>query len=98
MQNTRSLEPNILQNLGRIIIPQESPAVLVQHIKNQGGQLKSNALREVNAQFIFDGFDKMHVKTVTQPGVTQTPKNCLEFTFFRGDQENSFYLQNRKID
>ena len=41
---------------------------------------------------------KMHVKTVTQPGVTQTPKNCLEFTFFRGDQENSFYLQNRKID
>ena len=31
----------------------------------------------------------MNVEIVTQPGVTQTPKNCLEFTFFRGDQENS---------
>ena len=40
----------------------------------------------------------MHVEIVTQPGLTQTPKNRLEFTFFRGDQENSFYSQNRKID
>ena len=41
---------------------------------------------------------KMHVEIVTQPGVIQTPKNCLELTFLSGDQENSFYLQNRKID
>ena len=29
----------------------------------------------------------MHVEIVTQPGVIQTLKTCLELTFFRGDQE-----------
>ena len=57
------------------------------------GMTKSNPPRD-HSMFLH----KMHVEIVTQPGVTQTPKNCIEFTFFRDDQENKFYLQNRKID
>ena len=41
----------------------------------------------------------MHVNTVTQSRVTQTPKNCLDLTFFRGDQEKIvFTYKIEKID
>ena len=72
-------------------MPHRNPAVVVQHIKKiQPGRFKSNPLREVNARNSFSMLLHKMLNPVTQPGMTQTPPNCLEFTFFRGDQENHF--------
>ena len=67
-------------------------------MKNPAWEIKKQPAERGKRAYHSMFLHKMHVEIVTQPGVTQTPKNCLEFTFFRGDQGNSFYLQNRKID
>ena len=50
---------------------------------------------EINGSFI-DGFLHKNVKAVMQPGVTQTPQNCLEFTLFFPVIRKSFLLVKSK--